>query len=103
MKTISALVLAAATFASLSAQALTLSDLNGSSAASAVAQRTIVVDASTRYVNVNQGDIVTFVNNGMSVTWVFDGIKQAIPLSTLFPANAALGNIEIYIAPASVS
>lgn len=103
MKTIAALVLAAATFASLSAHALTPSDLNGSSAAGALAQRTIVIDARTRYVNVNQGDIINFVSKGSSVTWIFDGIKQAIPLSTLFPADPELAKVEIYITPASVS
>lgn len=99
MKTVSALAFAAiATFASLSAHALTLSDQIGSAAPITAAQRTIVIDASTRAVNVAYGDTVNFISNGKSVTWTFDGIKPVIPLSTLFPADAAAGNVEIYIA-----
>lgn len=103
MKSISALFFAAATVASLSAHALTPSDLNGMASPMTSAQRTIVIDANTRFVNVAHGETVHFVNNGVNVTWTFDGIKPVLPLSTLFPTDAALGQIEVYIAPEVVS
>ena len=104
MKTVSALAFAAiTTFASLSAHALTLSDQFGSASPVTAAQRVIVVDAGTRYVNVEHGDTVTLIVNGKSVTWTFDGLKPVIPLSTLFPSDAGAGNVEIFVASSVLS
>ncbi len=99
MKVIATLVFAAASMVSLSASALTASDLYGSAATPGFTTRHISIDSGTRYVNVNHGDVVTFSNGTDSVTWYFDGINSAFPLSKILPGAAGAMSINVYVQP----
>ncbi|MFL6710046.1 MAG: CzcE family metal-binding protein [Massilia sp.] len=82
---------------SVAAHAVTMSDEYGSAATGGVSNRTIVVDGSTRYINVMHGETVTIRNGDASVTWYFDGIAGAFSLSKILPAASPA--VEIYVAP----
>lgn len=105
MKTISPLVaplFIAVAFASSSAYALTTADQYGSAVNPQFTQRTIVVDASTRYVNVKHGETVTIQDGDQSVSWNFDGLRPSFMLSTILPAAAAVKTrkpVQVYVAP----
>jgi heavy-metal resistance protein CzcE len=93
--TIAALTLSAM---SLSAVAMTNADLYGEAASPAVAERTIVIGANTRFVNVNHGEIVKFVANGKEFAWDFDGLPQSFDLKQVAPQGAIDHNVRVYIA-----
>jgi hypothetical protein len=101
MKTIINLIIAASCIASVSAFAVTSADLYGSAAKPGFEQRTIVVDSHTRHVNVKHGETVTLSNGANSVSWHFDGIRSAIPLSKILPATAVgqEEEVEVYVEP----
>jgi hypothetical protein len=98
MKFIATVLLATATTFSVSAYAITSGDQIGHSANGTIAQRTIDVNANTRYVNVQRGDIVEFTAGSNSVVWQFDGVKETIPLSQVFPSAADAQNVTVYVA-----
>ena len=99
MKTlVKAVAVLALSAASLSAVALTNADLYGEAASPAAAERTIVIGANTRFVNVNHGEIVKFVANGQEFTWDFDGVPQAFDLKQVAPQGAIDHNVRVYIA-----
>src|SRR5258708_36551860 len=95
LKAVAALALSAA---SLSAFALTNADLYGEAASPAAAERTIVIGANTRFVNVNHGEIVKFVANGREFAWDFDGVPQAFDLKQVPPPGAIDHTGRVYIA-----
>jgi hypothetical protein len=101
MKTIAAPLFIATLFASASASAfaLTTSDLYGSAAGAGFAQRTIVIDGNTRYVNVQHGETVIIRDGDNTISWNFDGIDQAFDLSKILPAAANGQKVEVYVAP----
>ena len=98
MKTLYAPLLIATLFASASAFALTVADEYGSAAGAVHTQRTIVIDASTRHVNVQHGETVTIRDGDLMINWTFDGIAPAFDLSTILPA-AMDHKVEVYVAP----
>jgi membrane protease subunit (stomatin/prohibitin family) len=98
MKTFKAVAVLALSAASLSAFALTNADRYGEVASPAVADRTIVVDANTRSVNVNHGEIVKFVANGQEFTWEFDGVPQTFDLKQVAPQGAIDHHVSVYMA-----
>jgi hypothetical protein len=98
MKTLFAPLLLATVFASTSAFALTTSDLYGSAAGPQFTGRTIVIDNTTRYLNVQHGETVTIRNGEQTISWNFDGIDQAFDLAKILPA-ASGRKIEVYVAP----
>jgi hypothetical protein len=99
MKTFAkAVAVLALSAASLSAVALTNADLYGEAASPAAAERTIVIGANTRFVNVNHGEIVKFVANGQEFTWDFDGVPQAFDLKQVAPQGAIDHSVRVYIA-----
>jgi len=67
----------------------------------AVADRTIAIDDSTRWVNVTHFEVVRFVSNGREFTWYFDGVAQpgAIDLSQLAPAGFVDHSVTVYVSP----
>jgi len=91
--------------ASASAFGLTEADQYGSSAAPAVADRVIEVDARTSAIRVRHGEAVTVHKNGKSVTWYFDGVAPSFKLSRILPdAQGADGrDVQIYIEPEVLS
>jgi len=99
MKTLAkAVAVLALSAASLSAVALTNADLYGEAASPAAAERTIVIGANTRFVNVNHGEIVKFVANGQEFTWDFDGVPQPFDLKQVAPQGAIDHSVRVYIA-----
>jgi membrane protease subunit (stomatin/prohibitin family) len=98
MKTLKAVAVLALSAASLSAFALTNADRYGEAASPAAADRTIVIDANTRSVNVNHGEIVKFVANGQEFTWEFDGVPQAFDLKQVAPQGAIDHDVSVYMA-----
>src|SRR6267143_7327055 len=99
MKTlVKAVAVLALSAASLSAVALTNADRYGEAAIPVDAQRTIVIGANTRFVNVNHGEIVKFVANGQEFTWDFDGVPQAFDLKQVAPQGAIDHSVRVYIA-----
>ena len=103
MKLIPSLVLVAASLISLSASALTTADRYGSAANAMASARVIDVTAATRYINVNHGDTVTFTNGSDTVSWTFDGVAQAVPLSAIFPNAGAAAGVLVYVTPEAQS
>src|SRR5258706_585978 len=98
MKKLVAVVALALSAASLSAFAVTSTDRYGEAATPAAAQRTIVIGANTRSVNVNHGEVVKFVANGQEFTWDFDGVPQAFDLKQVAPQGALDHDVRVYIA-----
>jgi Heavy-metal resistance protein CzcE len=98
MKTLKAVAVLALSAASLSAFALTNPDRYGEAASPAAADRTIVVDANTRSVNVNHGEVVKFVANGQEFTWEFDGVPQSFDLKQIAPQGAVDHDVSVYMA-----
>jgi hypothetical protein len=74
----------------------------GRLAMSAGAHRDIVVNADTRYVNVTNGQTVTFDVSGKRFTFAFDAwpYVDSVPLSTIAPKDVAVpSGVRVYIAP----
>jgi hypothetical protein len=82
---------------SVAAYAFTDADEYGSAATAGFANRTIIIDSHTRYINVMHGETVTISNGQNSVTWHFDGIGSAFELSKIMPAASQA--VEVYVAP----
>lgn len=89
----------AVAFASSSAYALTTADQYGSAVNPQYTQRTIVVDANTRFVNVKHGETVTIKDGAETVSWNFDGLRPSFKLSTILPAAATGKPVQVYVAP----
>ncbi len=69
----------------------------GSAAPSSSAQRTINLDQNSKYVNVTQGETITFVSEGHSFTWNFDTFGTPVfDLSHIAPNNINTRNIVVY-------
>jgi hypothetical protein len=100
MNTIAKLLFAATLTLGTSAFAATPADLYGSAVTPAFTQRTIVIDATTRHVNVKHGEIVTFVNGANRVSWLFDGVQPSVALATIFPAAGTAASVQVYVEPA---
>jgi hypothetical protein len=71
--------------AAISAHAASMPNFIGQLVQTESADRTIVVDANTRHVNVTQGEKVKFVVSGREFVVAFDGIAQDIDLGELAP------------------
>jgi hypothetical protein len=82
---------------SLSAAALTFGDLYGEAAEASLAERTIVVTPSTKFVNVKHGEVVKIVAGGKEFAWEFDGIEQPFELAKIAPQGAIDHNVRVYI------
>jgi len=94
-----AVVSIALSAAHLSAFAITNADFYGEATQPAAAVRTIVVGPDTRWVNVDQGEIVKFVVNGQEFAWHFDGTLPALNLKQIAPQGAIARDVSVYIAP----
>jgi hypothetical protein len=81
--TVSAIVISAA--AVISANAASEPKFIGQLVQADSADRTVVVDANTRHVNVTQGEKVKFVVSGREFVVAFDGIAEDIDLGRLAP------------------
>ena len=93
-----AVVSIALSVASLSASAMTNADFYGEATNPAAAVRTIVVGPNTRWVNVDQGEIVKIVANGQEFAWDFDGTLPTFNLKQIAPQGAIAEDVTVYIA-----
>ncbi|MYM66121.1 CzcE family metal-binding protein [Pseudoduganella sp. FT55W] len=72
----------------------------GMASAAANADRQITINADTKWVNVNNGDTVTFDINGKRFTWHFDTLhsEEAFDLSKIAPEGINTGMVTVYVA-----
>ncbi|MEH6433787.1 CzcE family metal-binding protein [Massilia sp. DD77] len=86
--------------AALQANAAEIAQPYGMAADSGAAQRDIRIDASTRYVNVQQGEIVRFVSEQGSFVWRFDTARTRLvfDLAHIVPELAPAQDIMVYVA-----
>lgn len=65
------------------------------------ATRTVVVAPSTKYVNVDQGDVVTFLIDGNAFTWQFDTLRSetSFDLAEIVPVGVNVHGVRVYVAP----
>jgi len=84
---------------SAGAFALTDADHYGVAANARFTQRTIVIDDSTRWVNVMHGETVTIRKGDTAIAWYFDGLDSAFALSKILPAADGGKPVEVYVAP----
>jgi hypothetical protein len=65
------------------------------------ADRDVAVDASTRWVNVTNGQTVRFTVGGQHFTYVFDAwpSTDSVPLSAIAPKGVSVPDVRVYIAP----
>jgi hypothetical protein len=73
----------------------------GQAASAGQAGRTVVITPSTRYVNVTDGEVVTFVAKGAPFTWAFDCPPgtSSFRLNRVAPAGALDHPVTAYIQP----
>ncbi|HWW71557.1 MAG TPA: CzcE family metal-binding protein [Duganella sp.] len=72
----------------------------GMAAGNAYADRQITITANTTWVNVNNGETVTFNVNGKTFTWHFDTLRteDRFDLAKIAPAGIDVGIITVYVA-----
>ena len=95
--TLAALALSAFSLAAIAT--VTEADVLGHPAELLAAQRTIVINAKTKWVNVKHGEVVRFVAGGQEFTWAFDGMSSAFKLNRIAPAGALGREVTAYISP----
>ncbi|HKB62422.1 MAG TPA: CzcE family metal-binding protein [Burkholderiales bacterium] len=95
--TLAALALSA--FSLAATATVTEADVLGHAAQLAAAQRTIVINAKTKWVNVKHGETVRFVAGGQEFTWDFDGMSSSFELNRVAPAGALGRKVTAYISP----
>ena len=63
-------------------------------------QRVVNLDAGTKYVNVNNGETVQFVQQGKSFTFHFNTYPNVteVDLKKIAPAGFDTGAVEVYVA-----
>jgi len=68
-------------------------------ASGASVDRTIVIDSSTRWVNVNGGDVIRFNANGQSFDYRFNSYTQSrvYDLGKIAPAGALNRSVKVYV------
>jgi len=72
-------------------------DLLGEPARVETAQHTMVIDGATRWVNVDEGDVVKFESNGRSFVWLFDGPVGSFDLNRVAPAGMLDHPVRAYV------
>src|SRR5439155_27047179 len=98
MKTlVKAVAVLALSAASLSAFALPNADRYGEAATPAAAERTIVIGANTRFLNVNHGELVKLAFPTRRSSDLFDGLPQAFDLKQVAPQGAIDHSVRVYI------
>lgn len=73
----------------------------GSPVAGAAAERTITIAPSTRWVNVVNGETVTFVVDGKSFSWhvyTYNNVNE-FKLDSIAPPHVAVAGVRVLVAP----
>jgi hypothetical protein len=97
VSSVAALTLSAASLAVTAS--VTEADMLGNAAQPSAAQRTVVIDAKTRWVTVERGDVVKFVANGQEFAWVFNGMASSFDLNRVAPTGALNRDLKVYVWP----
>lgn len=73
----------------------------GASAPAAAAQRVVDVKPGMKYVNVVNGQTITFNVEGRPFTWTFQLYQQegAVALSAILPRELHADGVTVYVAP----
>jgi hypothetical protein len=90
-----ALVLAASTL--VTANAATFSNGINQPPVTDSTDRTVVIDSSTTYVNVRQGEKLKFVTNGREFAIDFSGTERNFDLRKLAPAGTLDHEVDVYV------
>ena len=71
----------------------------GAPAANTAAARTITIKPTTKYVNVTDGETVTFVVDGKQFSWHFSSwpSAQQIALDKLAPKDTVASGVTVYV------
>lgn len=70
----------------------------GNPAPLSTATHTITVHAGTRYVTVDQGEVVRFDIEGQSFVWQFDTLDtRSFDLAAIAPVAVKVGRIRVYV------
>lgn len=98
-KTVSLAFAAGALAAALSAPsfAFTRADSVGARADGMAPSRVVSLDGRTRWVNVEFGDVVQFVQGGKSFEWAFNGVADAVKLGEIAPSDFNAPQVTVYI------
>ena len=78
---------------------VTQADMFGNPAQASAAQRTVIIDAKTRWVTVERGDVVKFVANGQEFAWAFNGLASSFDLNRVAPSGVLDRNLKVYVWP----
>jgi hypothetical protein len=72
----------------------------GSAVPAESADYAVKVDASTKWINVNNGDTVRFSVNGKEFTWHFETYKNhsIVKLADIAPADTDAGPVKVFVA-----
>ena len=81
----------------VSASAATYPEYIGQLAPTDSADRTIIIESGTRFVNVTQGEKVKFVANGREFVVDFNGVAQNLDLRQLAPEGTLDHKVETYV------
>lgn len=73
----------------------------GNAVQAAAATRTVAIMSTTKSVNVNQGDAVTFDVAGQTFTWLFDTLRSgtSFDLAEIAPHGLDVQRVRVYVAP----
>ena len=78
---------------------VTDADVLGVAAQPSAAQRTIAIDAKTRWITVEHDEVVRFVSNGQEFAWDFNGMSSSFNLGKVAPAGALNRDLMVYVWP----
>jgi len=72
----------------------------GMATAAAAADHHVVINADTKWVNIDNGDTVEFKAGDKSFTWHFDTLhdETAFQLSKIAPEGVDVGKVTVYVA-----
>ncbi|MFK3736796.1 CzcE family metal-binding protein [Massilia sp. TN1-12] len=72
----------------------------GSGVAAKAADRTVVIKPTTRWVNVKNGETVTFASGDQNFTFHFDTYPQTqvVKLNTIAPDGVNVAPVRVYVA-----
>src|SRR5258708_3430697 len=94
---VAALTLSASRLAATAS--VTQADMFGNPAQTSAAQRTVVIDAKTRWVTVERGDVMKFVANGQEFAWAFNGLASSFDLNRVAPTGTLNRDLKVYVWP----
>ena len=72
----------------------------GDAVAGDAADRTIALGATTKWVNVTDGETVRFSKDGRAFSWHFSTLSNtSFDLAAIAPANIEVKGVRVYVAP----